>query len=220
MQLEKIDLPATEQDDLKWDPKPTTDLPILWHLQLGKNRAANKLAVDHFIKTILPLFEGRNFGLSIYRGHVLPTLEEMNALADILHDLIAPLPEGIKAIAEFDASQIESPSFTALLLSKERFRYIDLIVAGSQTPIGDLVKDDVKVGILLPSDEKASLEVLQELDDIAKEHHARFIPEEIANEEWGGLDTLIAFEEALSPRGERQLMGFEAAEGKIIRYDQ
>lgn len=139
------------------------------------------LAIDHFLKEILPEFQGVSFGVSLYQGCVDfasrfiwsgDHAEEWKGsrfqkevyctrvVGDYLHRLASCFPETLVACCLFDISSL-SFCEAAYLLSKERFAYLCLGVKGGIAPLGELLWKETQictiaggsaVGVLLPED--------------------------------------------------------------------
>lgn len=79
-------------------------------------------------------------------------------------------------------------------------------------------RKDSNIGLSFPIDSKCTDLNLAVLDAYLIKHPSfRPIFEEIMIEQWEGLDEIHYIPEALSPRGERMLKGFEAAGGKRVK---
>jgi hypothetical protein len=148
----------------------------------------------------------------LYRGSldILKKIEEDDAQAanifgDLLHRLASFLPDVATPYCLFEHSSY-GKARTAQLLSKVRFCHIQL----------SLEENKSTKGILLPSDEACTPEVLAKLEALMdKIGLHRMIPETRLNEMWDGLDEIYVIEEAVSVQGERHLKGFIAAGGII-----
>lgn len=167
-----------------------------------------------------------------------------NLFAAFLHKLISCLPDGMLPFVIFDASALSSPAFGAQLFSKERFKYLHLVLEGAEFPFTGLTmktghlangwlgdcnaeihsKDGLpSLGICFPCDTYCDRAILDKFDSLMLLLRAQFlifriIYEEALTEEWDGLDRLIIIPEAISPQGRRKLQGFVAAGGEIIEY--
>ena len=87
------------------------------------------------------------------------------------------------------------------------------------------LKEEAKVGVLFPADEKLTeaaatkyFDLLKSLDD--KLINYRVVPEIGCIEHIGGLDYIIAIKEYSGPYGIRGLQGFAAAEGTAVYTDE
>ena len=214
-------LDASFSSDLNWkiEPAQTIEFDFGW----GKgpfliNDSAlfqsYTLAIDKFCKEIrdgcstVILFRGSLSILStivVADGELTP-VEAANVFGNYLHRLASFLPEEVQAVALFEDSAQFTKGEVAQLLSQERFSHLQLAL----TPC------DGKIGVLLPCDEQCTPAIIQEITCLfAEVPDLRVIPERMLNELWNGLDELIVFEEAVSPYGKRQILGFEAAGGKV-----
>lgn len=221
--MRHIILPAHLQSDLDWKLPDSLKEPILWELDFGfKERVflsdqaafqAYIFAIEQFSKMIpskrVVLYRG---SLDIIHRIVLDSeeideVEAAEAFGDFLHRLASFLPEGVEPFCLFESSPF-GRGRSAQLMSKVRFWHLKLSLEESTSP----------VGVLLPSDEQCTPEVLKQLEvcmDLAGPH--RMIPEKRLNEMWEGLERLYVIPESVSSQGKRHLMGFEAAGGEIVR---
>lgn len=176
------------------------------------------LTLEHFSKTVFPSIQDKCQGILLFKGSIdilsklvpseedLSPIESATLFASYLHRLAAFLPDEVPVYCLFDSCAPFSKGEVAQLLSPERFLHLHLSLTPSESPMG----------VLLPPDELCSPDILSTLTKILESDPAiRIIPEAKLNECWQGLDELIVFEEAVSKQGKRQLMGFEAAGGKI-----
>lgn len=196
------------------------------------------LAVEEFSKTVWPHFEERTAGVVLYngganfleslvfseraevlfeefvsqfperfdRGH-LEQLFAANLLSDLLHRLASFLPEEVKAICRIDASLVSDKAKFLHLICKRRFEHLHLEISGMDFK-------DSSTGISLPLDERLDPAAFVQLNALL-EKGFRLIPEELLNENWDGLDRVIALRSYTSEWGMRMLHGFEAAGGEI-----
>ncbi len=228
--MKTIILPASISSDLDWS-KEVQEMqgPVLIELDFGWNRGpffvndsaafqTFTLALDQFSKDIWPLIKDNSLGVVLYRGSlsILSTLvvadgelapvEAATIFGNYLHRLASFLPDEADIYCLFESTSSFTVGETAQLLSQDRFLHLQLALTPSEAPIG----------VLLPPDELCSLPVIQKLTELLENApELRVIPERRLNELWHGLDELIVFEEALTAQGKRQLLGFEAAGGKI-----
>lgn len=176
------------------------------------------LALDKFSKEIWPQVREKCSTVILYRGSLsilstivvadgeLSPVEAADVLGNYLHRLASFLPEELQVIALFDETAQFSKGEIAHLLSQERFSHLQLSLNPSNS----------SRGVLLPLDEHCTPSIIQELTCLLQEMaDLRVIPERMLCELWNGLDELIVFEETLSPYGKRQILGFEAAGGKV-----
>lgn len=205
------------------------------------------VAIETFLKEVYPFFADKTFGASIYKGNLdiasrflWSETHEKNltegklseelyctdVFAGYLHRLASFFPDSILPFCFFNISTF-SVIKSAQLLSKERFAHLHLAIKGEYQPLGSLIWDnnqaffsqkETRIGILLPIDERCSVEVLARLQKLLEkiEEAPRVIPETIFNEQWDGIDIIYALEDKLTVSGKRQLQGFAAAGGEII----
>lgn len=143
-------------------------------------------------------------------------LKAITVFADYLHRIASCLPDDLPVSVYIDATAAKRASDIAVLLSKERFRHICLIVTGWFPKEGG-------VGCVIPEDTHCSEATMMALDDVFtwldEEGVAfRLVSEALLNEEWNGLDCLVMLADAVSPVGKRKALGFVAAGGQIMSY--
>lgn len=220
--MKTIVLPAGLASDLDWSAQKEQALhsdEILWEIDFHLSTSsfhdqaafnAYILAIGEFCK-VWKEFADRSKGVILYRGPLdlirgidPDEVEAANILGDFLHRLASFLPDEAEPYCLFEGSSF-SPAKSAQLMSKERFWHLRLSLEDSQ----------VSNGVLLPSDEYCTTEVLEKLEKLL-EMPARIIPETRLNEMWDGLDHLYVIEEALSLQGKRHVKGFIAAGGEVF----
>lgn len=177
-----------------------------------------------------------------------PSLEEMgrklfaaDVFSEYLHRLSSFLPDQILPFCFLDVSAIESCAFLSLLLSKDRFQHLLLVLKKSSLPLGCLNWEDggcfggwvgrgapyfsvvreVKVGVCIPLEESMSLDLVHELEGVFSKLadlniSYRVISELYLNESWDGIDELIVLSVGVSRQGMRKLRGFLAAGGQVV----
>lgn len=223
--MKRLILPATLASELDWALQREEAIAIqdeiLWEFDFGllslNDFQAYVLAIEQFSAGFWKEFSSRSKGVALYRGSLgiqmttaseeWDEVESATMLGDFLHRLASFLPEDAAVFCLFEETPF-SKGRTAQLMSKERFLHLRL----------ELEENRSTVGILLPPDELCTPSVLKKLErcmDLAGPH--RIIPEQRLNEMWEGLDQLYVIEEAVSPQGRRQIKGFEAAGGEILR---
>ncbi len=214
--MRTIVLPAGLSSDLSWNIEEAKEAEsILWELDFAfvyDQAAFNSyiLALDQFAR-VWKEFAERSKGVILYRGSldILKKIHEdeveaANIFGDLLHRLASFLPDEATPYCLFEHSSF-GKARTAQLLSKVRFCHIQL----------SLVENKSTKGILLPSDEACTSEILAKLEALMeKVAPHRMIPETRLNEMWDGLDEIYVIEEAVSVQGERHLKGFIAAGGE------
>lgn len=221
--MKTILLPAGLSSDLDWSAQREqalqSDEIILWELDFcfsgssfHDQAAFNSyiLATQEFC-TLWKEFSHRSKGVVLYRGSLdiirgidLDEIEAANIFGDFLHRLASFLPDEADPFCFFEDTSF-SKAKSAQLMSKERFWHLHLSLNENQS----------SKGILLPSDEYCTPEVLEKLEKLLTAPF-RIIPEKRLNEMWDGLDQLYAIEEAVSPVGKRHLKGFIAAGGEVF----
>jgi hypothetical protein len=228
--MKTIILSASVSSDLDWS-KQLSEMqgPVLIELDFGWNQGpffvndtaafqTFTLALDQFSKDVWPLIKDRSQGVVLYRGSLdilsslvvadgdLTPVEAAIIFGNYLHRLASFLPDEVIPYCFFEDHASFTLGEAAQLLSQERFLHLQLSLMPSEAP----------TGILLPSDELCSPEIIQALTKLLQDNpNLRVIPERRLNELWNGLDELIVFEKAVTTQGRRQLLGFEAAGGKI-----
>lgn len=237
-------LKARPQDDLSWE---IVGEPKIFEFDLGLNEpyfpiddqlqfAARAKALTHFTETVWPNYSNAK-GI-LYRGpadfsshflwnerhesnfvqfkETLAPLEERHQkrlfCASIFvyyfQMLAHKLPDEMQLKLILDSNECGSLAEKHHLLSPERFEHFE---------IEHELLSDSNCGILFPSDELCSQEILSKLDAILEKfENPRAIYEPLMTEQWDGLDELYILPEALSEQGRRGVMGFLAAGGKVI----
>lgn len=215
--MKTIRLPAGLNSDLDWNINEESE-NILWELDFefgdpSDQAAFNSyiLAMDQFSK-VWKKFADRSIGVVLYRGSLDiirkiegDEVEAAGIFGDLLHRLASFLPDEATPYCLFEHSSF-GRARTAQLLSKARFCHLHLT----------LEENTSLRGILLPSDEACTSEILEKLEKLMdKVGPHRMIPETRLNEMWDGLDELYVIEEAISVQGQRHIKGFIAAGGEI-----
>ncbi len=221
--MKTILLSAGLSSDLDWSVQKEQALQsnetILWEMDFSfsatccNDQAAFNsyiLATQQFC-TLWKEFSHRSKGVVLYRGTLdiirgidSDEIEGANIFGDFLHRLASFLPDEAAPFCLFEETSF-SKAKSAQLMSKERFWHLHL----------SLKEDQSSRGILLPSDDYCTPEVLEKIEKLL-EAPCRIIPEKRLNEMWDGLDQLYIIEEAVSPVGRRQVMGFVAAGGEVF----
>lgn len=167
-----------------------------------------------------------------------------DVFSEYLHRISSFLPDTLAPCCFLDATSIESSSFLALLLSRERFQHLLLALKHAKLPLGCLnweegrsfggwvgrgapyfsAVHDVTLGVCVPLEEHMRKELMDQLDLVfAKldqmEVPYRVIPELYLSESWDGIDELIVLSAGLSAQGVRKLKGFLAAGGRVVYAD-
>lgn len=224
--MKTIVLPAYPSHDLDWCHKleEIKDPETLFEFDFGWNRGpffindpvlfqSYTIALEQFSKSIkrcagVVLYRGSLSILSsiVIAGDELTPLESATIFGNYLHRLASFLPDEVTPYALFEDHAGFTAGEAAQLLSQERFAHVSL----------SLVPSEEVTGVLLPPDDLCSPHFLEKLTELLTTNSSlRVIPERRLNELWNGLDELIVFEELLTVQGKRQLLGFEAAGGKI-----
>ncbi len=141
-----------------------------------------------------------------------------NMFGEYLHRLASCLPDTLPVFCSIDATHAGSRAELAHILSKDRFEHIHLSIKGDRLP--SVNSTSVSVGVLLPSDDGISLEILAELDRVLDQLDERNTPfriisETFLTEQWNGIDLLIVISSSLNSIGKRKLQGFCAAGGTV-----
>ena len=231
-----ITLPAFLDSDLDWTSAHAlalkTEGPILWEFDFGFSGKrlvlsdpaiffSYTLAIEQFVKTLWQEFKERSAGVILYRGSAdvfcrILVAEEgdqellaASIFADYIHRLASFLPEEIKPFCLFEGPHSFSPARFLQLTSKDRFWHLELSLKELS---------DSSTGLLFPEDDLCTESIRAHLDELLKDQEYRIIPEGRLTEMWHGLDELIVIEEAITTRGKRQIMGFLAAGGKVIKF--
>ena len=226
--MKRIILPASSSSDLDW-PKEIIQGPVLIEFDFGWNRGpffvndsvafqSCVLALDQFSQEVWPRIKKCCAGVVLYRGSLsilaslaiadgeLDAPQAATVFGSYLHRLASFLPDEVAVYCLFDDHASFSLGEVAQLLSQDRFLHVQLSMAHAQMPWG----------VLLPPDELCTPQIICALTGLLESTpELRIIPEKRLSELWEGLDELIVFEGALTMQGRRQLLGFEAAGGKI-----
>jgi hypothetical protein len=166
-------------------------------------------------------------------------------LSEYLHRLVAFLPEAILPFALIDVMSVQSPGRVAQLFSKERFEHIQIALRGATCPFSGICWDEgqnaqgylgknprvteaalaTSLGLYLPKDGYIDALFTHELDRLIfklkqRQTSFRIIPEEKLTEQWDGIDRLIVSSQSISPQGKRKLLGFIAAGGSVITFEE
>ena len=97
---------------------------------------------------------------------------------------------------------------TLHLLSPERFEHF-------QVDCG--LHYQSHIGVCFPPDSECGVKELAQLDALMSRLPSfKPVYENLLTEQWDGLDEIYVLTDALTQRGRRKLMGFEAAGGKVI----
>lgn|GEM_PF-1180757 len=221
---------------------------ILWTIDLGLDPVVESLtdeaafqqraiALTTFVKKMSPISTGKCLGVvlassDLYRKvHVRDEwevdfeeveepfrshLKAMTLFSDYLHRLASYLPEDVPVIVRIDARKASNLADVAILLSKERFRYFQIEVIGWVLQSG-------AIGCVIPEDAYCHIKTRRGLEDIftwlgEKNESFRLVPENLLNEEWDGLNTLIVLSSATSAFGRRKIRGFAATGGQIVAF--
>src|SRR5579864_7073850 len=161
--MKTIVLPAGLSSDLSWNLDEAKDADeILWELDFDfiyDQAAFNSyiLAVDQFTEVWKKF---RSKGVILYRGSLEifkkiteDEIEAANIFGDLFHRLASFLPDEAIPYCLFEHSPY-GKARTAQLLSKVRFCHIQLSLEENTSPRG----------ILLPSDEACTPEILAKLE--------------------------------------------------------
>lgn len=235
---------ARPQDDLDWKIEDTPsvfefdfglnepDFPLEDELYFNAVAAA----CDHFSKEVWPQFPASK--AILYRGgadfssHFLWTerqesnfelwVKEMpvgneahlkrlfcaEAFVHYFQMLAHRLPDELPLILDIDPKGVGTLAETLHLLSPERFEHFELDTHQNYRS---------NIGVCFPPDAECGREILQKIDRLLNQLPSfKPVYENLLTEQWDGLDEIYVLPEALSERGKRKLLGFEAAGGKVI----
>ncbi len=237
-------LPAKPHDDLHWNIEGNPSLfEFDFGLQepyfpLDDELYFNSLstALTHFTKEVWPRFPEAK--AILYRGRAdfsqffkwteaqeenyrtwkgerpggdeahLKRLFCAEAFVNYFQMLAHRLPDELPLSLILDPKNTGTLAETLHLLSPERFEHFHLETG---------LQYDSAIGVCFPPDSECSSEILKQLDLLLQELPSfRPVYEPLLTEQWDGLDEIYVLPEALTQRGKRKLLGFEAAGGKVI----
>jgi len=213
---------------------------ILWVFDLGIDPVCSSLTDEAlFAKQVLalitfsklyPQFAASTIGIVLAKSSLYREIDEkdeceaiehldepfktqlsaMTLFADYLHRLASFLPEDVRIIVDIE----EEGADQEILLSKERFRHIEV----------RKVNEEAIVGCVIPSDEFCDAKTRDGLKQMfswfkLQDLPFRCIPEAMLNEEWMGLEKLVFFAPAMTKLGQRMAQGFIAAGGNVEYFD-
>ena len=127
-----------------------------------------------------------------------------------LHRLASVLPDETQPIVMVDISDKSQFAEMVLLFCKRRFEHFQLMFSAISLPIAG----EAKMIVSLPEDQKYDLGVFAPL--FSSIENFKCIPEELLNEHWDEVDSIVIDEQSLGPIGKRMLNGFEAAGGEVL----
>ncbi len=136
------------------------------------------------------------------------------------------LPDEMTLYWFLDAEGAGSLAEMWQIISKERFEYFGLAVRNlpfwdqlswDETSIFS-IQNQSRKAVCFPEEALCSTETLLELEEILEESQGdmKVVFEPFLTESWEGLDEIYITPEAMSPRGERKLMGFRATGGVVV----
>ena len=227
-------LPAHPGHDLDWDIDAKNE--TVYHLDFGWEKLdpfneallnANLLAVEEFVKkcpaacqVVLAHVNG-DFGSFLASSELLEARFQESSLhfevfcaqlaSDYLHRLASALPDEMEPVILVDLKAELSFSKAVLLLCKRRFEHFQLKFLNKFLPL----EGDAAIMVSLPLDRRYCIETMEHIFSSLEGKKFKCIPEELLNEHWEGVDTLIVDPASLSEVGKRMLVGFEAAGGEI-----
>ncbi len=230
------------EDDLNWNIEGEPSLfefvfaPILLEDELYFNALA--MGLTHFTREVWPRFPSSK--AILYRGEadfsknfLWTERQEANFLewkadkpvgdealqkrlfcAEVhvayFQMLAHKLPDELPLILHLEAKETGTLAETLHLLSPERFEHFELQPGRA---------GESNIGVCFPPDTECGKEVLEKIDRLlSRLPHFKPVYENLLTEQWDGLDELYVFPEALTARGRRKLMGFEAAGGKVHEF--
>jgi len=220
-------LPTLSSEVTYLSARPTDDLDWQWDREkrqifyldfgVGFDEAlfpAHALALSEF-EAQIPLENVA--GVLLYKGSPLDSLEKAQQLSDYLHRLAAHLPLDLPIYCHFLLKGDEEPALLAQQLSMRRFEHFKLIIEGHPLA-SSLRSEEAPIGLMLPKDALLTRpEIWAEWNTLATSlsEPFRILPEELINELWFGIDTLIVLESGLTDVGKRMIKGFEATGGEV-----
>lgn len=149
------------------------------------------------------------------------------------------LPDTILKYLEIEIPEGSDLLWEAQVFDPEAFEQFNLIIKNGSLPLqgigwgkslpwgycGSVLplfngREEEKVGLCLPAQNKYNIQVCYELEKILKglmssKVSFRLISEDHLTTEWDGLDEIIYIEKGLSGQGRRKLQGFTAAGGTV-----
>ncbi len=127
-----------------------------------------------------------------------------------LHRLASVLPDETEPVVMVDIADNNHFAEMVLLFCKRRFEHFQLMFSAISLPI----EGEAKTIVSLPEDQKYDPDIFGPL--FRSLENFKCIPEELLNEHWDEVDSIVIDEQSLGPIGKRMLNGFEAAGGEIV----
>ncbi len=251
-----IALPAGLKDDLHWEKEEALAKAalekgekIFWLIDFKFDSfkialsdtsyfLTFSLALEHFTKTLWPLFKESTLGICIYKGDLQFSLKflfddlEQQNFKEWVSDLgkdgsITPFHYHLFCAGVFGEYLDRLISFlpdTAPLFAlfdtsgEDPAKTAFLLSKERFSHVEQELGEKASIAICLPSDHFICSDLLMLLEDVidAIDVKYRVIPESLLTEEWNGVETLFVFSSYLSSQGIRKLKGFEASGGKVI----
>ncbi len=227
-----ITLPAHPSHDLNWEIEPDTD--VIWYLDFGWGKLnpfdpallnANILAIEEFIrkiphakKIVLAKLKGEEvessdlFEERLKESGLEKELFSTQLISDYIHRLASVLPDEMEPVVEIEISPEIPLEECVLLYCRRRFEHLHLSFSNRMVPI----EGKESIVISLPQDSLYDPKIYGPLFKSLDGRSFKCIPEELLNEHWGEVDSLIIDPQTIGEIGKRMLYGFEAAGGQII----
>lgn len=226
-----ISLDASPSSNLEWDISKSGEFFLDFNFSLfdpfdEAEFFARFLAVEEFSKrfpeakkVILAKMDG-NFSLRCKPSERLEqvlaeqTINKETVCADLfsqyLHRLASGLRDECQPFLLCEIGPEKKMEDLVLLFCRRRFEHFAFHFTERKIPI----EGEQKIIISIPQDDKYDPFTFKNLFNALSGY--KCIPEEHLNEHWDGVDVLIVQSETLGEIGERMLLGFEAAGGKVV----
>ncbi|MBM3201888.1 MAG: hypothetical protein FJZ56_05720 [Chlamydiae bacterium] len=182
------------------------------------------LALKQFSSEVLEPQKDKISGLILYRGDLDAPFETaqqlLSDLAESLQSLGSIVPETMPLYAHFRLLREYSLAEQAILFSKARFLHLQIVIENSPLPFQEL--QEPQWGVLIPQVDRIDYTLVNSMLEsmINKKIAFRLLPELFACELWHGIDYILFAGSCLSKEGKRMLLGFEAAGGDTIDYEE
>ncbi len=222
-------------------------LLILWEVQFSllngswEDEArflALNLSMQHFIDTVLPLFQNASFGVALYRGSC--NLCQSDDLLNHLKMLAAALPDEISSFLFLDTTECTEPETYFSMICHERYGHFKLLLkgpccekypyataalawGGAHSPLGycsdhcasPMKEQRISRALCLPPLLRGQLHSI--LAQLKAHIPYRVIPEALLEQEWEGIEQLFIIPDLVSEMGWRKIRGFMAAGGEVTK---
>lgn len=161
----------------------------------------------HFSKFLAPSEKMEERSLESGLKHEIFCAE---LFSQYLHRLASALPDETEPVVLVDIANKDQFAEMVLLFCKRRFEHFQLMFSAISLPI----EGEASTIVSLPQDQKYDPEIFGPI--FSSLENFKCIPEELLNEHWDEVDSIIVDEQSLGPMGKRMLNGFEAAGGEIL----